>query len=113
MNQKLPSDLLKGHTDTIVLSILLQKDNYGFEIYNTILEKTHEKFELKETTLYSSYKRLEKDGYILSYWGNETQGARRKYYHITELGRKLYQQNKNNWQLTKEIFDSFLEEEKS
>ena len=78
------SDLLRGHTETIVLRILMRGDAYGFEIYNRILERTGEQYELKETTLYSSYKRLEAEGCITSYWGDETQGARRKYYRITK-----------------------------
>jgi DNA-binding PadR family transcriptional regulator len=111
MEPTLSSDLLRGHTDTIVLGSLLRRDRYGFEIYNTILERTGEKYELKEATLYSSYKRLEKDGFITSYWGDETQGARRKYYHITDKGRALYSQNKLDWQFTLEILSNLLEEE--
>lgn len=111
MTKKLSSDLLRGHTDTIVLSVLSKKDSYGFEIYNTILMRTEEQYELKETTLYSSYKRLEKDEYITSYWGDETQGARRKYYHITDKGRDLYKQNKQDWRFTQEILNQLLEED--
>lgn len=111
MEAKLSSDLLRGHTDTIVLSCLLKQDRYGFEIYNRILERTSERYELKETTLYTSYKRLERDGYITSYWGDETQGARRKYYHITEKGRELYLQNKLDLEFTQKIINDLLKEE--
>lgn len=108
---KVSSDLLRGHTDTIVLGILLKGDRYGFEIYKTILEKTNKRFELKEATLYSSYRRLEQDGCIVAYWGDESQGGRRKYYRITEKGRKQYRQNKADWLLTQEILNHLLEEE--
>lgn len=111
MEPKLSSDLLRGHTDTIVLSVLMNGDCYGFEMYNTILARTAEKYELKETTLYSSYKRLEKDGFINSYWGDETQGARRKYYHITDRGRELYHQNKIDWEFTQTILNNLLRED--
>lgn len=111
MEPKLSSDLLRGHTDTIVLRCLLKKDCYGFEIYNNILEKTNEQYELKEATLYSSYKRLEKEGYIISYWGDETQGARRKYYHITGKGERLYKQNILDYEFTKKILNNLLKED--
>ena len=111
MEARLSSDLLRGHTDTIVLGILTKRDCYGFEIYSGILKKTNEQYELKETTLYSSYKRLEKEGYITSYWGDETQGARRRYYSITEKGRELYGQNKLDWAFTQKILNNLLEEE--
>jgi DNA-binding PadR family transcriptional regulator len=103
------SDLLRGHTDTIVLRILMRSDAYGFEIYNRILERTGEQYVLKETTLYSSYKRLEVEGCISSYWGDETQGARRKYYRITVKGRKVFEQNIRDWQFTQKIINDLLE----
>jgi DNA-binding PadR family transcriptional regulator len=111
MEPKVSSDLLRGHTDTIVLGSLLGQDRYGFEIYNWILERTGERYELKETTLYSSYKRLEREGCITSYWGDETQGARRRYYSITEKGRELYRQNKIDLAFTQKIINELLEEE--
>jgi DNA-binding PadR family transcriptional regulator len=112
MEPKLSPDLLRGHTDSIVLRILMQGDAYGFEIYNRILGKTGEQYELKETTLYSSYKRLEEGGYICSYWGDETQGARRKYYSLTPRGRALFEQNMLDWQFTQKIIHDLLEETK-
>jgi DNA-binding PadR family transcriptional regulator len=108
MQAVMSSDLLRGHTDTIVLSILTHGDAYGFEIYNRILERTGEQYELKETTLYSSYKRLEADGCITSYWGDETQGARRKYYRITGLGQKMLEQNIRDWQFTQKIINNLI-----
>jgi DNA-binding PadR family transcriptional regulator len=104
----LSSDLLRGHTETIVLGILHKGDAYGFEIYNTILERTEERYELKETTLYSSYKRLESEGCIASYWGDETQGARRRYYHLTDKGRETYSKNLKDWEFTRDILDNLM-----
>ncbi|MDR1575894.1 MAG: PadR family transcriptional regulator [Treponema sp.] len=111
MEPKLSSDVLRGHTDTIVLSILQHGDAYGFEIYNTILNRTGEQYELKETTLYSSYKRLEHEGCISSYWGDETQGARRRYYRITDKGREQYRQNLRDWEFTQKILSKLLGDE--
>lgn len=111
MKGKVSSDLLRGHTDTIVLGILLKGDSYGYEIYKTILEKTNEQFELKEATLYSSYRRLEQEGCIVAYWGDETQGGRRKYYRITEKGKERYRKNKTDWLFTQQILNRLLEED--
>lgn len=110
MGSRVPSDLLRGHTDTIVLSILQKGDSYGYEIRKTIVEKTNDQFELKEATLYSSYKRLEQDGYITSYWGDETQGGRRKYYTITATGKELLRQNIADWEKSKTILNQLLGE---
>ena len=83
----------------------------GYEIYKIILEKTQEQFELKEATLYSSIRRLEQEDYISGYWGDETQGGRRKYYKITEQGKLLLAQNKADWAFTKTMLKKLLEEE--
>jgi PadR family transcriptional regulator, regulatory protein PadR len=108
INQKLSSDLLRGHTDTIILKFLLDGDKYGYEITKLVHERSNKSYELKEATMYSSLKRLEHDGHITSYWGDESQGGRRKYYHITASGRELYESNKQSWDAAKEILDKLL-----
>ena len=108
MSGKISSDLLRGHTDTIVLGMLKDGDRYGYEIYKKIIEKSGGLYELKEATLYSSYRRLEQEGSICSYWGDETQGGRRKYYRITPAGEKVYNQHKLDWEFTKKIIDKLL-----
>jgi DNA-binding PadR family transcriptional regulator len=105
---KISSDLLRGHTDTIVLRILMDGDSYGYEIYKKIIEKGDGLYELKEATLYSSFRRLEQDGNINSYWGDETQGGRRKYYKITQLGENTYNLNKKDWEFSKKIIEKLL-----
>ena len=102
------SDLIRGHTDTIILAQLLKKDSYGYEINKTIQERTDNQYELKEATLYSAFRRLESSEMIESYWGDETTGARRRYYKITTLGRALYERNKEEWEKTKKLIDSLI-----
>jgi PadR family transcriptional regulator, regulatory protein PadR len=108
MNKNMSSDLLRGHTDTIVLKLLEGGDKYGYEITKLVYEHSGQKYELKEATMYSSLKRLENDGHITSYWGDETQGGRRKYYRITPTGRALYKDNKQNWDSAKQILGNLL-----
>lgn len=106
--KKISADLLRGHTDTIILGLLIESDKYGYEITKLVFELSERQYELKEATMYSSLKRLENDKYITSYWGDETQGSRRRYYHITESGRELYKSNKQNWIFAKHILDKLL-----
>ncbi len=103
------SDLLRGHTDTIVLASLRRGDRYGFEIYKAIRDATGGAHEIKEATLYATYRRLEKDGLVEAYWGDETQGGRRKYYRITDAGRAVYRRNVAAWRATRDIIDTLLE----
>ena len=107
-DNKITSDLLRGHTDTIILKLLMDDDRYGYEISKLIQTKSSGEYELKEATMYSSLKRLEADGSITSYWGDETQGGRRKYFRITEKGKSTYANNKSNWQYAKRVLDNLL-----
>ncbi|WP_242698110.1 PadR family transcriptional regulator [Bacillus sp. SD088] len=92
----------------MILKLLLDGDKYGYEISKLILANSGEQYELKEATMYSSLKRLEKDGNIHSYWGDATQGGRRKYYTITSSGEQTYKQNKSNWEQAKKILERLL-----
>jgi DNA-binding PadR family transcriptional regulator len=91
-----------------VLGLLRRNDQYGFEIYKAIRDATGGRHEIKEATLYATYRRLEKDGLVESYWGDETQGGRRKYYRITDAGRAVYSGNVAAWVATKAIIDTLL-----
>lgn len=102
------ADLIRGHTETIILAHLIKEDSYGYEINKSIQEKTHNQYELKEATLYSAFRRLETSQYIQSYWGDEQTGARRRYYKITALGKTVYKQRVNDWEIAKTIIDQLV-----
>ncbi len=101
-------DLIRGHTDAIILARLLKSDSYGYEINKIISTLSSGRFELKEATLYTAFKRLEEQGYIASYWGSSGAGARRRYYTITPTGREASHRLKQEWLDTKEIMDKLL-----
>lgn len=103
------SDIIRGHTETIILAHLSQKDSYGYEINKSIQEKTNNRYELKEATLYSAFRRLEQSSLISSYWGDEQTGARRRYYSITALGKSALEQNRLDWEEAKEIIDKLVD----
>lgn len=102
-------EVLKGHIDTLILSLLHNRDMYGYEIAKIVREKSDNQFELKEGTLYLSLKRLEKNGWISSYWGDEQgPGGRRKYYKITSTGEEGFEEKRLEWEFVRDVIDSFL-----
>lgn len=103
------ADAIRGYTDTIVLGVLRGADRYGFEIFKAIREATGGEHEIKEATLYATYRRLQRDGLVESYWGDETQGGRRKYYRITDAGRAVFRANVTAWISTRRIIDTLLD----
>lgn len=103
------SDLIRGHIDTVILNLLNKSDKYGYEISKIIASQTEGEYEINEATLYSSLKRMERDKSIISYWGDETQGGRRKYYKITEEGKQVLQQNRLDWEFAKKIISKLID----
>lgn len=101
-------DLIRGHTDAIILARLMKSDSYGYQINKTISTLSSGRFELKEATLYTAFKRLEEAGLIASYWGDSGAGARRRYYTITPSGREEYSRLLREWAETREILDHLL-----
>lgn len=102
------SDVLRGHIDSIVLSLLATKDSYGYEISKEIARKTDGRFEVKEATLYAVFQRMEKKELIVSYYGARSHGGKRKYYSITTLGKAYLREITVEWNELKSVIDLFL-----
>lgn len=102
------AEMLKGTIDLLILSVLKDKDNYGYEISRAIKERTEGEFEIQEATLYLALKRLEKQGAIAAYWGDQSHGGRRKYYSMTDDGLKLLRQIVADWKHTADIVNRFI-----
>jgi PadR family transcriptional regulator, regulatory protein PadR len=105
---ELVGDILRGHTDTIILSLLEDKDSYGYEINHTIASSTNKQFILTEATLYTAFKRLEKAGYITSYWQDGLNQTKRKYYSITESGKQILELKRENWMVAQTILNQLI-----
>ena len=103
-----PSDLLRGNTETIILSLLEGGDNYGYEINKGISRLSGGEYELKEATLYCAFRRMEEAGQITSYWGNEDKGARRRYYQITPKGRDALAAQRKAWIDARNLLDRII-----
>lgn len=101
-------DIIRGHIDTIILRLLAERDQYGYELYKEVLVRSKGTYELKEPSLYSALRRLESHGYIRGYWGSESQGGRRKYYSISESGLAYSAQSVEEWRQARRILDRLI-----
>lgn len=106
--KSISSDLIRGHIDTIILRVLWDGDSYGYEIIKAIAKLSNGKYELKEPSLYTSLKRLEANKLIESYWGDESQGGRRKYYRMTAIGVETYKNNLVAWKTARDLIDKLV-----
>lgn len=102
------SDLIRGHIDTIILYSLFDSDKYAQQISDSIEAKSNNEYKINQATLYSSLKRLETLKHVSSYW-NEADDGRRKYFHLTEQGKTLVENNLSDWAYSKNIIDRLMD----
>lgn len=93
---KISKELARGSTTMLILNLLQNKNMYGYQIIKELSEKSENVFELKEGTLYPILHGLESKNLITSYW-DETTAKKRKYYTITEAGKKQLKNQKEEW----------------
>jgi PadR family transcriptional regulator PadR len=101
-------DLLRGHTDMLILSVLDKNDSYGYIINKKIEELTEGAFSFTEATLYTCFKRLLKMGYLTTYWLESKSGKKRKYYSITLTGIIRLKKQKEDWQKLSEVINKII-----
>ncbi len=110
INAGISSDVIRGYNDTMILFILKQEPSYGYEISKRIRSISEDKYIIKETTLYSAFARMEKNGYIESYEeAGDGSGKKRTYYRISEAGLEYYREKCNEWELTKDVVQRFID----
>lgn len=107
-DKSISSDLIRGHINTIILRSLYDGDKYGYEILAEIEKKSHGQYSLKQPSLYSALKRLEREGYITSYWGGSVGGGRRKYFSLTDAGKEMSERNQSEWEYSRTVIDSLI-----
>ena len=89
--------LIAASTKPMILSILQEGENYGYQIIQSVKRVTGGKLEWSDGMLYPVLHRLEKDGLIQAHWRVSDEGRRRKYYRITELGRAELEAEMEQW----------------
>ena len=89
--------LLTGSTALLVLKLLEEGDKYGYQMVEELRRRSDKTFELKSGTLYPLLHTLEQKGSIQS-WEEATAGGRpRRYYHLTEQGRRQLEEKEAEW----------------
>ena len=102
------SDLIRGHIDTIILRSILEDDKFAQQISDYVESKTNDEYKINQATLYSSLKRLEKLKLVDTYWHDIGDG-RRKFFKITDSGRKIVEDNLSSWSYSRTIIDKLMD----
>ena len=93
--EKWQSQLKKGTLSFIVLLVIDEGELYGDELIEKIKAKT--KIEIAEGTLYPLMNRLKTDLLLDSKWVEQETGIPRKYYLLTDSGKRTLEEMKMQW----------------
>ena len=89
--------LLTGSTAVLVMKLLEEGDKYGYQMVEELRRRSENVFALRSGTLYPLLHTLEQKGWITSW--EETAGSTRprRYYHLTDQGRKQLAEKEEAW----------------
>lgn len=99
-------NLTAASTKPIILGILKQGNSYGYLIIKKIKELSGGKMEWSDGMLYPVLHRLEKEKLIRSEWIMAENSRPRKYYHITELGKKELLLEREQWSQVNSLLEA-------
>lgn len=84
----------KGVLEICVLALLDEQDRYGYEL----VQKISDQITISEGSVYPLLRRLTKEGYFTTYLQESSEGPSRKYYTLTDTGRKYLYQLIEEWE---------------
>lgn len=93
------SQLLKGTTPLLILTVIGEGELYGYEIALRIRELSGGAFAPSEGSLYPALHRLEADGALRAEWRDSDRGPRRRYYRLIERGGTLLRESRAEWEM--------------
>ncbi|HZK33480.1 MAG TPA: helix-turn-helix transcriptional regulator [Tissierellaceae bacterium] len=96
---KIDKGFIGGGTDLLLLSLINERDMYGYEIIRELEIRSDDIFRFKEGTLYPILHKLENHGYLKSYKAKGDAGRQRKYYKITSRGKGQLVKEKQQWEV--------------
>ena len=100
----------KGTTTVILLNLLAEVDRpmYGYEIIQALEARSQGTFHFQEGLIYPRLHELERQGLLHSEWQGEEGGRRRKFYAITEAGRRRLEKELQSWRSLIEYVNQLL-----
>jgi len=90
-------ELVGASTGLLILSVLAEKSDYGYEIVKSVNKAAENFYTWQEGTIYPLLRKLEKDGLLRSQWETADNGRGRKYYYITARGREAITEGTTEW----------------
>jgi PadR family transcriptional regulator PadR len=99
-------ELIAASSIPIILSTLVNGESYGYEIIKKIKEASNGKILFSDGTLYPVLRKLEDKELIISEWRIAENQKRRRYYNITDGGALYLKEEKHNWEIMNQLFNT-------
>jgi PadR family transcriptional regulator PadR len=90
------NDRIRGHLDTLILSVLKGASAHGYEVVAELRRRSDGEFDLPEGTVYPALHRLERQSLLASDW-EVSDGRRRRVYRLTAAGSKALAAEARDW----------------
>jgi PadR family transcriptional regulator, regulatory protein PadR len=90
-------EFLTGTVGVLILSLLSEREMYGYELLREAERRSASAFHLKEGTLYPALHQMERSGLLKGRWRDGERGRPRKYYSLTAKGRRRAESKRRQW----------------
>lgn len=87
----------KGSADLLILALVDERDLHGYDIARQIEDRSDGTLRFTLASLYETLYRLEERGLIRGRWVEQAGRRRRRYYRITEKGRRMLAAQREDW----------------
>ena len=100
-------DLLRGHLDSLILSVIEGGPLHGYAIIEALRERSDGQIDLPTGTVYPALRRLERLGYLDSRWSTVS-GRKRRTYQLTPTGLAALRSERAEWLQTSKVIGGLL-----
>jgi PadR family transcriptional regulator PadR len=102
-------EFLTGTVGVLILSFLVERPMYGYEMLQEAERRSARAFHLKEGTLYPALRQMERAGLVRATWRESEAGRSRKYYSLTSTGRRRAESKRRQWDAISVAMKAILE----
>ncbi len=92
------SDLLQGTLDLLILRSLASREMHGWGISQRLQQVSRDVLRVNQGSLYPALYRLERQGWIESFWSESENNRKAKFYRLTASGRRQLADEQAAWE---------------
>lgn len=104
MSETIDIQLKKGVLGLCVLALLARRDSYAYEIASRLSGAIG----MGEGTIYPLMRRMQTDGLVETYLVESSSGPSRKYYRLTDAGRRALDGQTREWRAFARAVDALI-----